>query len=101
MKSAETREIHDRLRPIFEHYKVDAYIAGHEHSLQYIKPEGYTHYFISGAGSETTPAIVHPDGGKFAISRNGFMVFFLSADELKFQVIDYQGKTLYKSEIKK
>jgi len=101
MKSAETKELHDHLRPIFERYKVDAYIAGHEHSLQYIKPKGYTHYFISGAGSETTPAIIHPDGGQFAISRNGFMAFFLSPEALIVQVIDYQGKTLYKSEIKK
>ncbi|MFI5153067.1 MAG: metallophosphoesterase [Chitinophagales bacterium] len=101
MNTAETKEIHDRLKPIFDRYQVDAYICGHEHSLQYIKPKGYTHYFVSGAGSETTPVVLHPDGGKFAASKNGFIAFFLSPDALKFQFIDYLGKTLYKAEIRK
>ena len=49
-------------KPIFDRYHVNAYICGHEHSLQHIKPEGFTNYFISGAGSETTPAFLHPEG---------------------------------------
>lgn len=83
------------LRPIFEKYHVNAYICGHEHSLQYTKPEGFTHYFISGAGSETTPAIVHPDGGQFAKSENGFMDFTIYADQMEVNVINYLGEKLY------
>ena len=101
MDAVETREIHNLLKPIFDKYKVDAYICGHEHSLQYIKPAGSTHYFISGAGSETTPAILHPDGGKFAISENGFIAFSLSPGTLCAQVISYKGDVLYKIDIKK
>lgn len=97
----ETREIKRLLKPIFDKYKVDAYICGHEHSLQYIKPAGATHYFISGAGSETTPAAIHPDGGKFAISQNGFIAFSLSPEELLVQIIDLKGNVLYKELIKK
>jgi hypothetical protein len=97
----ETRELNQRLRPIFEKYKVDAYIAGHEHSLQYIKPEGHTHYFISGAGSETTPAVLYPDGGKYAISENGFMAFSITPESMLVQVQSYQGKVLYKETIRK
>jgi hypothetical protein len=101
INSNETKELNSLLKPIFDRYRVDAYITGHEHSLQYIKPKGSTYYFISGAGSETTPATVHPDGGKFAISENGFIAFSLSPDDLLVQFVSYKGKVLYKDEIKK
>ena len=99
ISSQETKELHDRLKPIFDRYKVDAYICGHEHSLQYIKPAGRTHYFISGAGSETTPAMLHPDGGRFAKSENGFMAFSLFPEKLVVQVVSYTGEILYKTSL--
>lgn len=101
MNADETQELNHLLKPIFDKYKVDAYICGHEHSLQYIKPSGKTHYFISGAGSETTPAILHPDGGKFAISENGFIAFTVTPEELLAQVISYKGEVLYKETLKR
>ncbi len=99
MKTAETAELRSKLQPIFEKYRVNAYICGHEHSLQYIKPKGFTHYFVSGAGSETTPVIVHPDGGQFAKSVNGFMNFSIYADHMEAGVIDYLGEKLYTASI--
>jgi hypothetical protein len=98
MYGGDTKELHDRLRPLFEKYHVNAYICGHDHSLQYIKPNGFTHYFISGAGSETTPALLHPEGGKFAISENGFMTFSLTEKSLQMQAISYTGKILFSSD---
>ena len=48
--------IYNLLMPIFEKYKVDAYISGHEHNIQYIKRKisnEYTfHQFIIGSSSE-------------------------------------------------
>lgn len=101
MNANETKELRDLLKPIFEKYKVDAYICGHEHSLQYIKPIGTTHYFVSGAGSETTPVVLYPGDGKFAISENGFITFSLSSKILLAQIISYKGEVLYKEEIKR
>jgi tartrate-resistant acid phosphatase type 5 len=98
INSAETKELNRRLKPIFDKYKVDAYICGHEHSLQYIKPAGPTHYFISGSGSEITPANLYPQGGRFAQSENGFMVFTLSPSSMQVQVLSYEGKILYTSD---
>jgi 3',5'-cyclic AMP phosphodiesterase CpdA len=95
MKSPETTELKNLLKPIFQKYRVNAYICGHEHSLQYIKPDGFTNYFISGAGSETTPAIVHPEGGVFSKSENGFMDFTITRDQLRVHVIGYMGEDLY------
>jgi tartrate-resistant acid phosphatase type 5 len=101
MNADDTRQLNASLKPLFDKYKVDAYICGHDHSLQYIKPDGVTHYFISGAGSETTPSFLYPGIGKFAKSVNGFMVFSLTTKEMLVQVVDLNGKVLYRETIKK
>ena len=99
--SIDTKEMNTAFRAIFEKYKVDAYICGHEHNLQYIKPAGKTHYFITGSGSELTPTIKHPDGGKFALSDNGFMCFSLTGDKMIVQIVNKDGHILYSEVIKK
>lgn len=102
LNSPDTRELNQSFKPLFDRYKVDAYLCGHEHNLQYIKPaSGSTHYFVTGSGSELTPTIRHPDGGKFAVSENGFMLFSLTAPEMLVQVISKDGKLLYKEGIRK
>jgi hypothetical protein len=100
LHSKETSDLNELLKPIFDKYRVDAYICGHEHSLQHIKPEGHTHYFISGAGSETTTAETIPGMTKFALSENGFIAFSVSNDKITVQVISYTGKILYTTIIK-
>jgi tartrate-resistant acid phosphatase type 5 len=99
MKAPESVEMKKLLRPIFEKYHVNAYICGHDHNLQYIKPDGFTHYFVSGAGSETARVMLHPEGGKFARSENGFMDFTITNDNMDVQVIGYHGEALYSTTI--
>jgi tartrate-resistant acid phosphatase type 5 len=101
IKSPDTFELNVLLKPIFDKYKVDAYICGHEHNLQYIKPAGATHYFVSGAGSETTPVIQYPEIGKYALSINGFMLFSLTLESMLVQIVDENGNLLYKTTIHK
>jgi 3',5'-cyclic AMP phosphodiesterase CpdA len=101
IKSPDTYQMNYSFKPIFDKYKVDAYICGHEHNLQYIKPEGTTHYFVTGAGSETTPTVLYPQTGKFAQSINGFMCFSVTAKEMLVQIVSVDGKLLYKENIKK
>jgi tartrate-resistant acid phosphatase type 5 len=85
--------------PIFEKHKVNAYLAGHEHDLQHQKPEGFTHYFVSGAGSEIRPVTQDEQQTKFAISDHGFMSMKLHKDQLNVQVINFEGKQLYQTTI--
>lgn len=99
MNAPEGVEMKRLFTPIFEKYRVNAYISGHEHNLQYIKPKGFTHYFVSGAGSETTPVILHPEGGQFAKSENGFMEFTITDDRMEVNVISYMGEKLYSTSI--
>jgi 3',5'-cyclic AMP phosphodiesterase CpdA len=95
MKALETTEMKRTFQPIFEKYHVNAYICGHDHNLQYIKPPGYTHYFVSGAGSELSRTVVHPEGGVFARAENGFMNITVSSKQMHVAVVNYMGVNIY------
>ena len=93
------QDVRQSLQPIFEEHKVHAYFAGHEHDLQHQKPSGYTHYFVSGAGSEKRPVTSEIPQTKFAASDHGFMSVILQKDTLHLRAINYQGIELYKTYI--
>ncbi|MEO7989398.1 MAG: tartrate-resistant acid phosphatase type 5 family protein [Chryseolinea sp.] len=97
----DTRSLRSSLQPLFEKYKVDAYLAGHEHSLQHISGSIKTlHHFISGAASERTPVRMLP-ASKFAASEYGFMLFSVISNKILVQVIDHEGNILYTTSIAK
>jgi tartrate-resistant acid phosphatase type 5 len=95
MNAVETQEMKKLFKPIFEKFHVNAYICGHDHNLQYIKPTGFTYYFVSGAGSELSKTVIHPDGGIFAKAENGFMNFSISENLMQVTVMGYKGELLY------
>ena len=95
MNATETGEMKKLFKPIFEKYRVNAYICGHDHNLQYIKPPGFTYYFVSGAGSELSKTVIHPDGGIFAKAENGFMTFSVFSNQMRINVIGLKGEHLY------
>lgn len=87
------------LVPRLAKYGVTAYICGHEHQLEHIVPKGSSaHYFISGAASETRPA-VGMDGTRFVSSRSGFFAMSLTPDTLIVQAVDFEGRMLYRTAI--
>ena len=81
-------------------YGVDFYLAGHEHDLQYIKPDGPTHHIISGAGSEVRPTAKLPIS-KFAEAIQGFANFSVTKNKCQFQLLSYEGKVLYTGVVEK
>jgi tartrate-resistant acid phosphatase type 5 len=95
MKALETTEMKKLFQPIFEKYHVNAYICGHDHNLQYIKPPGYTHYLVSGAGSELSKTVIHPEGGVYAKAENGFMNITVTSKQLHVTMVNYKGENLY------
>ncbi len=99
-ESYDTRAIRSSLKKFLEENKVDAYLAGHDHSLQHIVPPGNVHHFVSGSASEKTQVGMLPIS-KFAASEYGFMVFSVLPEEIVIQTIDYQGNILYKTSLKK
>jgi 3',5'-cyclic AMP phosphodiesterase CpdA len=94
IKSGETLQFRKLTENIFKQYKVDAYLCGHEHQLEYIKPEGHTHYFISGAGSEVREVKGDLPESVFKASDHGFMLFSVTKSHFKVQVINWTGAIL-------
>ena len=98
--SDDTRAIRRVLEPLLTKYKIDAYLSGHEHSLQHLDPGNGVQHFVSGAASEITPVRMIP-AAKFAVSQYGFMLFSVSREKAMVQVVDFQGKVLYLASMKK
>ncbi|MFA9187882.1 tartrate-resistant acid phosphatase type 5 family protein [Flavobacterium sp. FBOR7N2.3] len=96
----DTKAVRKSLKSLFDKYEVDAYIAGHDHDLQHLLPEGKTHYFVSGSASEATPIDRLPFS-KLASSEYGFMVFSALANTLYVQAVNEKGEVIYTTEIKK
>lgn len=71
----------------FDKHKVDAYICGHEHDLQIIKPKGrYTTQFLSGSASEVRQS-GEREGTIFVASEPGFMTFSILENKLLVQSV--------------
>ncbi|GAB2633098.1 purple acid phosphatase family protein [Belliella aquatica] len=94
----DTRSIRSSLRGILESNKVDAYISGHDHSLQHLLPEGGVHHFISGSASEATDVGTLPFS-KFTKKEYGFLVFSATVDHIQVFAISHSGEILYETKI--
>lgn len=99
IKSPETLQFRKTMEPLFKQFNVDAYICGHEHQLEYIKPAGPTHHFISGAGSEAREVKGNLAESQFKASDHGFMLFSITKNRMKMQIINWEGKILYNQSI--
>jgi len=97
----DTLTMRKALPQIFTDYKVDVYLSGHDHSLQHLKPEGFCHQFISGAGSELTPVTQGIAYSRFAASEHGFMYFSVDANRLNVKTVSYSGAVLYETTLTK
>lgn len=96
----DTKAIRNTLKPMFDKYNVDVYLAGHEHSLQHMKSSGDLHHIISGAASEKTPAHLI-ENSLMSASEYGFFVFSVTGNELLLQAVNDTGKIIYSYTIKK
>jgi len=101
IKNYDTLAVRKALSDIFERNKVDVYLSGHDHSMQHLLTPGYTQQFISGAGSEVTPVTSGISYSKFEASEYGFMYFSIDANRLNSKIIDYTGKVIYETTLKK
>ena len=103
-ESKDTNQFRDLFADIFDQYQVDAYICGHEHDLQIIKPKGrYTTQLLSGAGSETRKSGA-TEGTIFHTDDAGFLSVSILKNKMLVQVVkatDNHGEVVYKHEIQK
>ena len=97
----DTKGFEKKFAGIFDQYKVDAYLCGHEHDFQIIKPKGrYTTQFLSGSACEIRPT-GNREGTLFSASEPGFMTFSINAKKLQVQAVNEKGKVIYTTEINK
>jgi hypothetical protein len=87
--------LRDQLEPLFLKYGVDVVMAGHEHFYERLKPQKGIHYFISGGAGKVRRGDV---GGEFTEKAFDqgfhFMLLEIDGDQLHFQVISDQAKTV-------
>ncbi|QQU02774.1 metallophosphoesterase [Myroides odoratus] len=83
----DTQGFEQQFAAFFDRHQVDAYICGHEHDLQIIKPKNrYTTQFLSGAASEVRPSGTM-EHTVFAAAEPGFMAFSILNTSLTVQVV--------------
>ncbi len=84
--------------PLFRKYKVDLYMAGHDHDLQHLEFEGNpTTHFLSGAGGADlyVLAIDGLDRGPYAQEVHGFSHLSVTRKALELRHLDADGRPLY------
>ncbi|WP_442589313.1 purple acid phosphatase family protein [Pedobacter sp. AW31-3R] len=101
IKNYDTLAVRKVLQDVFEKHKVDVYLSGHDHSQQHLKPEGFTHQFISGSGSEVTPVTAGVSYSRFEAADYGFMYFSVDKNRLNTKIINHTGKMIYETTLKK
>lgn len=84
--------------PLFQRYKVDLYMAGHDHDLQHLEFDGHpTTHFLSGAGGADL-YVLKIDGldrGPYAQEVHGFSHLAVTKSAMELRHLDSDGRFLY------
>ena len=87
--------LREQIEPLFLKYGADVVLAGHEHFYERLKPQKGIHYFISGGAGKLRRGDV---GGTYTEKSFDegfhFMLFEIDGDQMHFQTITDQNKTV-------
>ncbi len=89
-----------RLLPVLKD-RVDIYLAGHEHDLQHLKPEGGVHFFINGGGGAKIREIKPNARSLFALSAYGFAMLEADIEKIVIKFLGTDLRELYKYTVTK
>lgn len=96
-----TRKVGHLLLPILKAGGADVYLSGHDHDMQYLKPEGDLHLFISGGGGKGHRALRTPHHRLWGRSTYGFTVLEAEKEKLSVEFVAAGGERLCAIEISK
>lgn len=82
-----------KLLPLFAN-RVNFYVAGHDHDLQLLRPDGKTHFVISGAAAQNR-GVSMGNKAVFTSSELGFTYFTVSDEAAKYQAYNDKGELLF------
>jgi acid phosphatase len=88
-------ELIEKVAPLLEAHGVQAYVNGHDHSLQHIR-RGRVDYICTGSGADAGDRAVAVDGTRFVLARAGFAAFRLEAEALHLEFRDLEGEAVYR-----
>jgi tartrate-resistant acid phosphatase type 5 len=81
--------------------RADAYICGHDHNLQALRPEGNVRFYIAGGGGAGLYNLRPYERSIFSSRSNGFAVIDADSSQLTVSLVDGTGKTVYTDTLKK
>jgi len=88
----------DDLLPVLRD-RADIYLAGHDHDMQHLAPEGRLHFFVAGGGGANIRP-VNPEGRAiFKQSSYGFAVLEVDEDTLVVRFVDADLNQIYEYKV--
>lgn len=96
-----TEKLRNLLLPVLKAGGADVYIAGHDHDMQHLKPEGNLHLFISGGGGKGHRSLRPSYHRLWGRSSYGFTVLEAEKEKLSVEFIAAGGERLCAIEISK
>ena len=95
--------LRDELEPLFLKYSVDVVLSGHDHFYERIKPQKGIYYWVVGGSAKLRSGDIGTTGltDKGFDTGYSFMAMEIAGDELYFQTISDQGKTVDSGTIKR
>jgi hypothetical protein len=93
--------LREKLLPILAESKVDVYLAGHDHDLEALNPEGGVTFFVSGGGGKEKRPLRTSRCRAWAESAYGFTVLEATEKELTVRFFGDGGQPLYETTLRK
>jgi predicted phosphodiesterase len=95
--------LRQRLEPIFVEHGVDVVFTGHEHFYERMKPQKGIHYFICGSSAKLRRGNIGGGGltAKGYDQGYTFMLIEIDGDQMHFQTVDQNGKTIDSGVVKR
>jgi len=89
-------ELREALEPLFVEHGVTAVFTGHEHFYERIRPQKGVAYFIAGSSAKLRRGDIEdsPLTAKGYDQGYTFMLIEIAGDEMHFQTISHQGRTI-------
>ncbi|MBV8207244.1 MAG: metallophosphoesterase [Acidobacteria bacterium] len=90
-------DLRSRLQPLFDEYKVNVVLSGHDHVYERLKPQQGIYYFVEGDSGQLRPHDLHRHRGDMEVGEDtaqSFMLVEITPDAFHFQVITGEGRTI-------